>query len=504
MNRRDFLKSAGFAAASIAIPGCTAGGGFFAGKSAEKRPNILFCIADDQSWPHAGAYGDKVVKTPAFDRIAQEGILFTNAFCTAPSCTPSRSAVLTGQEIWRLEEGGILRGILPEKFGVYTDMLEQAGYFTGYTHKGWSPGNWQAGGWEHNPAGRKKYNQRQLGPLFGGIKSTDYAANFEDFLNDCPSDRPFCFWFGCKEPHRGYEKGSGMQKGKNIEDVEVPAFLPDVPEVRRDMLDYYVEIEWYDEHIRRMIRILEERGLYDNTLIVVTSDNGMPFPRGKTNLYDSGTHMPLAVCWPARVKGGRVVDDFIGFTDIAPTFLDVAGLSIPEEMTGRSFKDILLSGKSGRIDKDRDRVFTAMERHTCCRRVNGDIRKGYPSRAIRTHRWLYIRNYAPERWPAGDPDFDSRFAGYYGDIDNGPTKSYMMEHRDDPGVRGVFELGFGKRDAEELYDISRDPYQVRNLAQEAAFAQVKESLARQLEAHQRATGDPRAQGKAPWNEYPCR
>jgi len=497
MNRRDFLRTVAAGTAALTTPGCKSAV-HRAAVSAAERPNILFCISDDQSWLHTSISGCKTVSTPSFDRVAREGVLFTHAFCAAPSCTPSRSAILTGQQIWRLEQGGLLFGALPSKFKVYTDLLEAAGYHVGYTHKGWSPGNYKAGGWDHNPAGSKKYSARRVTPPASGVKRTDYAGNFEDFLNDCPPAKPFCFWYGGKEPHRVYEEGSGLRCGKKLEDVEVPAFLPDSPVVRSDILDYCTEIEWFDEHLGKMIRLLEDTGKLDSTIIIVTSDNGMAFPRAKTNLYDYGTRMPLAIRWPAKVKGGRVVDDLVSLTDLAPTFLEAAGLQVAGEMTGRTLMPVLLSDKSGRIDPKRDRIFTAIERHTLCR--PGYV--GYPRRAIRTHRWLYIRNYAPDRWPAGDPDFESPHQSFYGDIDNGPTKTYMIEHKDDPGVKALFELGFGKRPAEELYDVTADPGQIRNLAANPAYASIKRTLCNQLEKYQRQTYDPRIEGKSPWDNYP--
>ncbi|HUW18968.1 MAG TPA: sulfatase-like hydrolase/transferase [Sedimentisphaerales bacterium] len=496
MKRRDFLKVLGQGTAMLALPACAAE---LSGKKPNKvRPNILFCISDDQSWLHAGAYGDKVVKTPNFDRIAREGVLFTHAFSAATSCTASRSAILTGQQIWRLEEGGLLMGALPRKFPVYTDLLEAAGYHVGYVHKGWSPGNYEVSGWDHNPAGAYKYSERRIDPPASGIGKTDYAGCFEDFLKDRQQGQPFCFWYGCKEPHRTYEKGSGLRSGKKLEDVVVPKSLPDVPEIRSDMLDYYLEIEWFDEHLGRMIKLLEDVGELDNTLVVVTSDNGMPFPRAKANLYDLGVRMPLAVRWARRAAGGRVVDDFVSLTDLAPTFLEAAGLAVPPQMTGRSLIDILSSDKSGRVDPRRDRVFTANERTTWCR-PNG---AGYPGRAIRTHRWLYIRNYEPDRWPAGDPDIDAEPEGVYGDINAGPAKTYMIEHKDDPKVAPLFELGFGKRPAEELYDVAKDQWQIHSLADDAAYSKVKTELRSQLEQYQRDTKDPRIEGKSPWDYYP--
>ncbi|MHC4644345.1 MAG: sulfatase family protein [Planctomycetota bacterium] len=496
MKRRDFLKMLGGGTATLAITSCV--NERSTKKMPKVRPNILFCISDDQSWLHAGAYGDKVVKTPNFDRIAREGVLFTHAFGAGPSCTPSRSAILTGQEIWRLEEGGLLMGTLPGKFKTYPGLLEAAGYHVGYVHKGWSPGNYKVSGWDHNPAGSKKYGKRRSDPPASGIGKRDYARSFEDFLKDRREGQPFCFWYGCQEPHRDYEQGSGLRAGKTLDGVVVPESLPDVPKIRSDMLDYYLEIEWYDEHLGRMIKLLEDMGELDNTLIVVTSDNGMPFPRAKASLYDLGVRMPLAVRWGGQASGGRIVNDFVSLTDLAPTFLEAAGLQVPAEMTGRSLIDILLADKSGRVDRRRDKVFTANERTTWCR-PNG---AGYPSRAVRTYQWLYIRNYEPERWPAGDPDINAEPEGIYGDINAGPAKTYMIEHRDDPEVAPLFELGFGKRPAEELYDVVKDPWQISNLADDVAFAKVKAGLMFQLERYQRNTKDPRILGKSPWDYYP--
>ncbi|OHB49536.1 MAG: hypothetical protein A2Y10_03810 [Planctomycetes bacterium GWF2_41_51] len=457
----------------------------------KKRPNIFFCISDDQSWLHAGAYGDKVVKTPNFDRIAKEGVLFTHSFCSSPSCTPSRAAVLTGQEIWRLGQGSTLRGTLfKNQYKVYTSLLEEAGYLVGFTGKGWAPGNTKAGGWgNQNPVG-KQFNSKAAPSSLKGIAATDYAENFKEFLNTRKEEQPFCFWFGPKEPHRDYDIGSGLKSGKKLADVRVPESLPDATETRSDILDYYMEIEWYDKHLGRMLKLLEDKDELDNTLIVVTSDNGMPFPRAKANLYDMGVHMPLAVCWGKSVKGGRVVDDFISHTDFAPTFLAAAGLEVPAEMTGRSFLDILLSKKQGRVDSQRDFACSAIERHSICR-PDG---MGYPMRAIRDRRWLYIRNYEHDRWPAGDP-------GKFGDCDDGPTKAYIIEHQNDPKVMPLFEKAFGKRSTEELYDVKNDPGQINNLADEPAFAETKKMLQQKLFQYQQKTSDPRAQGKSPWDNF---
>jgi len=470
--RREFLRTA-----AVGVVGLITSRDARAGmptNEPSRHPNILFCIADDWSWPHASIAGDKVVKTPTFDRIAREGVLFCNAFVTAPSCTPSRGSILTGQYHWRLEEGGNLWSTLPAKFDVYPDLLEEAGYYVGYTRKGWGPGQYQPGGRTRNPAG----------PQF-----KDFAA----FLEARPQGTPFCFWFGSNDPHRPYKQDSGVKNGMRPEDVQVPPYLPDSQTVRKDLCDYYFEVQRFDREVGELLSLLEERGELDRTLVVMTGDNGFPFPRGKSNLYDGGTNVPLAVRWPRRVAGGRHVEDFVSLQDLAPTFLEAVGLTPPAAMTGRSLLELLVSGKSGRIDPARDHVLVGKERHAWVRA--GGL--GYPCRAIRTREFLYIRNFQPDRWPAGDPTkggepFDPNRV--YGDIDDSPSKTYMMEHRDEAAVKSLFDLAFAKRSAEELYDLGKDPHQLRNVAADPAYAETKKKLESSLLAELKATGDPRLLG----------
>lgn len=459
------------------------------------RPNILFCVSDNQYWRHAGAYGSKLVRTPAFDRIAREGIIFNNAYSSCPSCAPSRAAILTGQAFYRLEEGAQNFGTLDKRFAVYPDLLEAAGYHVGFTGKGWSPGDWKAGGRTRNPAG-KEYNARHLTPPTADIASRDYAANFADFLEDGKTGQPFCFWFGANEPHRPYEKGSGLRAGKKLHEVELPPFLPDVEEVRSDFLDYALEIEWFDQQLARMIQLLEERGRLENTLIIVTSDNGPQFPRGIANLYDFGNRMPLAIRWGQRLQGGRVVDDFISFVDFAPTFLEAAGIKPPADMNGRSFFDLLCSRESGRIDPTRDHVIIGRERHhvDAFPGFEGD----YPGRALRTYEYLYIINYRPDR-PAGGEAPD------YADIDAGPTRDFILAHQVNDAHARAFELCFGMRPGEELYDLRKDPEQINNVADRPEYADIKARLKKQLEDTLRETNDPRAFGGGEtFEQYPIR
>ncbi|MCS7015810.1 MAG: sulfatase, partial [Gemmatales bacterium] len=431
---------------------------------AAERLNILFCIADDWSYPHASIYGDAVVRTPTFDRIAREGTLFTNCYCAAPSCTPSRAAILTGRFPHSLEEGANLWGFLPARYVVYPDLLEQAGYHVGHTGKGWAPGNFQAGGRARNPAG----------PAY---------KSFAQFLDACPRGKPFCFWFGSTHPHRPYKPGSGRQAGLSAALVTVPPFWPDRPEVRHDLLDYYAAVQQFDQQLAELVAELEKRQLYEHTLIVVTSDNGMPFPRAKANLYDCGTRMPLAIRWPKVTRPGSRIEQFVSHTDLAPTFLEAAGVPPPAQLHGRSLKPLL----QGNAKSWPDAAFTERERHAYVREGN----LSYPARAIRTERYLYIRNFRPDRWPAGDPQLV--FAvGPFGDIDDGPTKRLILTGQNEPQLRRYFELACAKRPAEELYDLKNDPHQMHNVADKPEYAEVKRELAQRLHAWMKATGDPRA------------
>ena len=447
-----------------------------AAAAAGNRPNILFCLADDWGYPHAGVYGDPIVRTPTFDRVAREGALFTNAFSAAPSCSPSRAAILTGQAPHRLAEGGNLHGFLPARYSVYPDLLEASGYFVGFTRKGWGPGRFEAGGRVRNPAG----------PQF---------RDFAEFLKRLPPGKPFCFWFGSQDPHRPYDQGSGARAGLRPELVRVPPYLPDIAEVRGDILDYYVEVERFDDEVGGLLRQLEEVGKLDNTILVMTGDNGWPFPRSKANLYDSGTRQPFAVRWPAAVRGGRVLEDFVTLADLAPTFLEAAGLKPPPEMTGLSLVGLLSgSEQSGK----RTAVFVERERHANVRR--GDL--GYPARAIRTADYLYIRNFRPDRWPAGDPEL--YFAvGPFGDCDGSPTKDWILSHMSEPDIARVFHLGFEKRPAEELYDLKKDPYQMTNVAGRPEYAEAQKRMRGELDRWMRETGDPRAMADDDrWDRYP--
>jgi N-sulfoglucosamine sulfohydrolase len=465
---------------------------------AADRPNILVAVADDQSWVHTSAAGYRAVATPAFDQVCQRGVRFTQCIAGSPGCSPSRAALLTGLHHWQLEEAGTHDSSFPKRFQTYPDRLERAGYFVGCTGKGWGPGNWKVSGRTRNPAGTA-YDRCKTSPPFKGISHNDYAANFAEFLRGRPKGRPFCFWYGANEPHREYEPGSGLKSGKRLEDAAVPPFLPDAPQVRSDLLDYCVEIEWFDRHLGRMLDMLEKSGELANTLVIVTGDNGMSFPRAKANTYEYGIHVPLAISWPDRVPGGRVVDDLVGFVDLTATILDAANVDReeirrgPDPLVGKSLMNVLSSNKQGIVDPARTMVFSGRERHASAR--HGDV--SYPSRALRTHEYLYIRNFHPERWPAGDPREymeDGRLGpmhGAYRDIDSAPTLELLVENADREPFAHFLQLAVAKRPAEELYDIRHDPGCLVNLAGTPPNNSTLQRLRHTLLDYLQKTGDPR-------------
>jgi len=490
------------------------------------RPNILFCFADD--WGrYASAYAkhenrpspNQVVKTPNIDAVAQRGVLFRNAFVNAPSCTPCRSALLSGRYFFNTGRGAILQGAAWDaSIPSFPLLLKDAGYFIGKTAKVWSPGtpaDAPYGGQAHafQKAGVRFNNfSEQVTQAVRQKKTVEEARkellaevrqNFDDFLAAREKGKPFCYWFGPTTVHRTWVKGSG----KALWDIDpdalkgkLPAFLPDVPEVREDFADYLGEIQAFDAYVGVLLKRLEEAGELDRTLIVVSGDHGAPgFPGGKCNLYDFGVGVTLTAAWPGG-KGGRVVDDFVNLMDLAPTFLEAGGVKLPDGMNGRSILSLLKSEKSGQIDRERTWVVTGRERHVGSARADN---LPYPHRALRTADFLYIRNFEPGRSPMGDANgvtadkaptaeeltTNTRVA--FADMDASPTKAWLVAHRNDPKWKWHYEYAFGKRPAEELYDLRKDPDQVKNVAAEAGYAKVKQELADRLTKILKEAGDPR-------------
>jgi N-sulfoglucosamine sulfohydrolase len=468
--------------------------------TASERPNILVCMADDASWPYCGAYGCTWVETPNFDRVAREGLLFNNAFTPNAKCAPSRSCWLTGRNPWQLKEACNHWCTFPLEFKTYTEALQELGYFVGETGKDWGPGvALDAAGNQRRLVGIP-FEKRKLQPVAKHISNNDYSANFSDFLSAVPADKPWCFWYGSTEPHRPYEFGIGLRDGKRTPaDIDqVPGYWPDNETVRTDMLDYAYELKTFDDHLGRMLAELESLGQLDNTLVVVTADNGMPFPRCKGQAYGPSNHLPLAIRWPRGIEQpGRAIDDYVSFIDLAPTFIEVAGAtwsqSGMQDSPGHSLTNIFRSSQAGRIDAQRSHVLIGKERHDIGR--PDDV--GYPIRGIVEEGWLYVKNFEILRWPAGNPE-----TGYL-NCDGSPTKSEILSLKRAGGSAHTWELCFGLRPTEELYDLQADPYCLENLASEPTAQSRKSALAAKMLRELGLQADPRMSGNgAIFDRYP--
>ena len=486
------------------------------------RPNILFAISDDQSFGHTSFNGCGFIETPAFDRVAHDGVYFTNCIAGSPGCAPSRSSIVTGRYHWQNEQSGQHGSSWMKKYVPFIDLLEANGYSTGRTGKGVDPFEYarnekdslwrmtNAGGIEHSNFRYEKGTPEDERPT-DEINNVNYFENFKYFIENIRKEKPFFFWYGAKEPHRRYELDSWKRTNKTIDKVSVPGFFPDHEIVRGDLLDYAVEIEWFDLHLQRMLDYLESIGELENTIVIVTSDNGMPFPRAKANCYEYGVHVPFAVRYPKEFPGKRIVEDPIGFADIAPTILELTKTS-PEGMqaiSGKSFLNILKSKKQGTVDSSREYVFTGRERHSSSRYKNW----GYPQRAIRSKDFLLIWNMKPERWPAGAPQriqpgtsnellpmfglnkegkLDSDWA--FTDIDPSPTKSYIIENHENEDIARYFDLAVDKRPEFELYKVKTDPFCLKNLAGNADYAEIENKLKNELKEELEKSSDPRVTG----------
>jgi len=472
--------------------------GFLPGACSEqekdtKTPNILFAISDDQSFFHTGISGCDWVKTPNFDRVAGEGILFSNCYTPNAKCAPSRSSIITGRNSWQLEQAGNHVSIFPKKFSSFCEVLDNSGqYFVGYTGKGVAPVDAQG----RNLTG-KGYHDIKLTPPGEHISDVDYAANFRNFYSDKPAGKPFFFWYGAIAPYRAYEYGIGKRVGgKSIDMIDkVPGFWPANDTVRTDMLDYAFEIEYFDKHLGEMLAFLEEKGEPYNTVVIVTSDNGMPFPRCKGIQYEYSNHMPLAIMWPSGIRNpGRKVEDFVSFIDFAPTILELSGVGeeAMQPVQGKSLTPIFLSEKGGQVIPERNFVLLGQERHDVGR--PGDV--GYPVRSIIQDGFLYIHNFEPDRWPMCNPE-----TGYL-NTDGSPTKTLILEMRRRGENRTYWDLCFGKKGSEELYNIAEDPECLVNLIDEKDYREKADALRQKLFRLLEDQGDPRMFGNGDvFDEY---
>ncbi|HJN07674.1 MAG TPA: sulfatase [Pirellulaceae bacterium] len=493
---------------------------------AAERPNILFAFADD--WGrHASAYAkidgpgteNDAIQTPNFDALAKTGVLFRNAFVNAPSCTPCRSSLLSGQHFWRTGRGAILQGaIWDQEIPTWPLLLKDSGYHIGYTFKVWSPGSPRDA-----PYGGSANAFRQAGGKFNGFSQTatrlvqdgksvedakqvlmdEVSGNFKAFLEKKKEGEPFAYWFGPTNVHRKWIKGSGKALWNiDPDDLEgkMPPFLPDVLEVRQDLADYFGEAHAFDMALGVLVAELKKAGEFEDTIIAISGDHGAPgFPHGKCNLYDFGTRVPLVLTGPG-ISGGRVVDDFVTLPDLAPTFLDAGKVKPPGVMTARTLWPVLTSDAQGLVDVQRTHVFVGRERHVARARA-GQL--PYPQRAIRTKDYLFVINFKPERYPLGDHyrldtnnppslvELTNNTFCTLPDEDAGPTKAWLVSHRKELKWTPLFDHAYGKRPREELFDLKKDPHQMKNVAADPNYEAIVAELRQKLVQELMSTGDPR-------------
>lgn len=490
--------------------------------AASERPNILLMFADDLGC-YASGYADPaapspndIIRTPVFDRVAKEGALFRNAFVSAPSCTPSRAALNTGRHFFRNGSHSQLHSPwpkdTPDPFDSVRGMatvLHQGGYHIGHTLKlHVSPH--VIGGKEniYDKQGNKvnQYSENLTKAKDKQAEKENILAqvrgNFRDFLAKRKPGQPFYYSFNPTNTHRSWVPGSGKSLwGLNPDDLKgkLPPVLPDVPLIREDVADYLGEAMAFDAACGELIRMVEEMGELDNTIVVISGDHGIPgVSRGKTNVHDLGSRVLLAIRWPAKIAAYRQVKAPVSLIDIAPTFLAAAGMTSPDDPDGQNLLPALAQG----ADDSKLRGWALIGREVHFHKAREDDLP-YPVRAIRTADFLYVKNFKPDRWPMGAPyQVTDETAPNHGqlanntgcafpDMDASPTKAWLVEHRKDTDMKTFIDFAWGKRPAEEFYDLRKDPHQMKNLAGDAAHHETLESLRRKLMDELAAKKDPR-------------
>lgn len=458
-------------------------------------PNVLFIIADDASQKLGKTYGCDWIQTPHIDRLAREGLAFDNVYVPTSKCAPCRAAILTGRNPWQNAEAGNHQAFFPSQLKTFSEALAEAGVKTGKKGKVWGPGI----------------------ALTGSGENRTFAlpnAEFARFLKERPKDQPFFYWFGSANPHRPYKLDDGKAQGKKTTDIDrVPGYLPDTELVRSDLLDYATEVEAFDREVGELVAALEASGEAANTLIIVTSDHGMPFPRVKGHTYDDAHRVPFVVRWPAGIaRPGTRVPELVSLIDLAPTFLQLHGITGLAQVTGKSLTDLF----AGTPKEDRSFVLIGRERNDVRARPGTPHGLGYPARGIRMGNLLYVRNFEPDRWPCGNPELgitdteDSLWKRFeraaqegnpergFIDTDSSPAKTFM----ESLGTGNPFwEHSFGKRPSQQLFDLEKDPDCVHNLATTEGEALAR--LSSRLETELKRQEDPRILGKGDiFDNYP--
>ncbi len=455
----------------------------------EDPPNLILIIADDMAWSDCGAYGHPRIKTPNIDRLAKEGMLFHNAFLTTSSCSPSRASIITGTYPHQTDAEQ-LHWPLPAEKTTFVEKLRSAGYWTG-----------QAGKWHFGDYIKDRFDfiapVGTSGFVFNDENANDKSKTNADgsgcenwiaTLNQRPKNKPFFLWLAAVDPHRPYTEDT--PKLHDAEDVIIPQYLPDTKTVREDFAVYYDEISRLDGYLGKLVAELDRQKISENTFVLFISDNGRPFPREKTTLYDGGIKTPWIAKWPKKIESGSSTQALVSSVDIAPTFLSLAGVPIDTQLVGLDFRQVLTAPTT----RHRTSIYAEDHWHDY-----EDL-----SRAIRTSQYKYIRNYY-EDLPNTPP----------ADAFRGETFQEILRLENmqklTPAQRHAFIV---PRPAEEFYDLINDPQELNNLITDETYEkhikELREELAniqartndvmpsaRTLDEFDRATGMPLPNRKRP-------
>jgi len=430
----------------------------------DSRPNMVIILSDDQSVPHLACYGDPVIKTPNLDRFAAEGIRFDRGFVTAPQCVPARASLMTGRRPSAVRMGRF-NSPLPPDVITLPELLREQGYYTG--------------------AGRRNFHldgPGRAGPLTGeiierhGLRTWDSrvdwldrgsppdqtVAKVNEFLDGAPEGKPFFLWLSFNDPHHPWD-ADAIPEPHDPAQLELPPYLPDLPGVRADLARYYNEVSRMDGEFQSVLDVLAERGFGDDTIVVFMGDNGYAFPHGKGSLYDPGLHVPLLMRWPAVVERGSTTGELISCEDIAPTLLEAAGVSVPEEMSGHSFVKLL----RGEAFEGRKYIFGERGPHGSATMSETTKANGFDlSRCVRSQRFKLIYNCTPHQEyapvdSANDPGWQEMVAAHQeGTLDAALSRAYFTH----------------PRPVHEFFDLERDPGELENLAGRSELAEVEREL----------------------------
>lgn len=437
-------------AAPLALP---------AAETKANRPNILLVLSDDHSAPHVGCYGNPDIKTPNLDRFATQGMRCDRAYVTCPQCVPSRASFFTGRSPVAI---GMTRfsAPLPRDIKTYPEVLRAAGWFTGVAGR-----TYHMDGAATSPESRAVFAKYQLATFPDRLDFVKTAggneaalSQFRDFLDQKPRDRPFFLQLCSSDPHRPLTT-FGPEKHDPAK-IKLPAHFPDTKLVREDFARYYDEIAHFDVFFGEVLSELDKRGLAKNTLVAFMGDNGCSQFRGKGTLYEFGIHVPLLLRWPSHIKPGSCTSELISGEDLAPTFLEAAGLSVPSEMTGTSFVRLL------RGEPFKGRKFLFAERGAHGSGLPRDSAAFDLGRVVvsPTHKLIYNITWQLPYHPvdfAGDPFW----------------KELVQLHQDGKLDAKMERLYFSPtRPMFELFNLQADPSEFHNLAGTGDAAAVEKEL----------------------------